>query len=167
MADEQILRIIQILYYIIITIILLATVFPVKAYFYPSPNIGNVIEEIQLPNKMKFKKCIIGFVAIMLALNLFLKQSTVGFSHLIVIILILRIVLFSFLPEKICENGILTRNGFITWKMIRKIIPHENNANELELIFKKQRLNGTNRYTLYSSSPISHVEHLINSNLAN
>lgn len=169
MTDEQILIIVQILYYIIIIIILLATLFPVKAYFRPSQNTGNVIAEIQLPKKMRIKNCIMGFIAIMLELffYFYLKQPLFKGSYLIIIFLFLRLVLFSFLPEKICENGIMTRNGFLEWDMIKKSVPCEDNDKELELILKYRRLNNTNRYTLYNSTSMSHITQLINNHLTN
>ena len=167
MSDEQILRIVQILYYLIIIVVLLAAIYPVKTYFRPSQNTGNVIAEIQLPKEKRIKNCIMGFIAMMLDFYFCLKQPIFMFSHLIIIILIFRLVVFSFLPEKIYENGIMTRNGFLKWDIIKKCVPCEDNDKELELILKNQRINGTNRYTLYHSASISHITQLINNHLTN
>ncbi|WP_418751002.1 hypothetical protein [Frisingicoccus sp.] len=167
MSDEQILRIVQILYYLIIIVVLLAAIYPVKTYFRPSQNTGNVIAEIQLPKEKRIKNCIMGFIAMMLDLYFLPEQPIFIFSHLIINILILRLVIFSFLPEKICENGIMTRNGFLKWNMIKKCVPCEDNDKALELILKNQRMNGTNRYTLYHSTSMSHITQLINDHLTN
>ena len=158
MTEENILILVQIVYYAIIIILLIITVYPIKAYFHPKCNTGLLLEELHLPK---------GIIALGISINLLFKYSMPNFSYIVIIALILRNVLFYLLPEKICENGILTRNGFIPWENIKKIKSINGTANSIELILTKQQLNGTNKYILYNSSSISDAKNEIKRHLTN
>ena len=167
MTEENILILVQIVYYAIIIILLIITVYPIKAYFHPKCNTGLLLEELKLPKDILTRNILFGIIALGISINLLFKYSMPNFSYIVIIALILRNVLFYLLPEKICENGILTRNGFIPWENIKKIKSINGTANSIELILTKQQLNGTNKYILYNSSSISDAKNEIKRHLTN
>ena len=167
MTEENVLTYVQIIYYAIIVILLIATVYPIKTYFYPKCKTGLTLKELHLPKNIFIRDILFSIAALGIAINLLFKYSMPNLSYIVIIALIFRNILFCFLPEKICENGILTRHGFISWEMIKKIESIDGTENSIELILTKQRLNGTNKYILYSSSSISDAKNEIKRHLKN
>ena len=58
------------------------------------------------------------------------------------------IVWFDFQPQKICQNGILIKTGFISWNMIKKVEPVAEMDDIVVLRLYKSRL-GDNKFNLY------------------
>ena len=85
-------------------------------------------------------------------MNFRLPDTDLGWNNLFSLVLsvfiLVQIAWFDFQPQKICENGILIKTGFISWNMIRKVETVAEMDDTIVIRLYKSRL-GDNKFNLY------------------
>ncbi|MEE0751626.1 hypothetical protein [Frisingicoccus sp.] len=121
--------------------------FCVKRYVVGKKVTGDIVLKLKKPQDVVVKKlAAYGILIFMVSF----RHSNNNLKYLIFVSFgaIIVCAVFDFLPQRLCENGILVRTGFIQWEMIKKVDDVTKMGTKVEVILKKQRY-GSNRIVLY------------------
>ena len=77
------------------------------------------------------------------------EMTRVDLIRMVLSLLILALIAWlDFQPQKICQNGVLIKTGFISWNMIKRVEPVAEMDDTIVIRLYKPRL-GDNKFNLY------------------
>lgn len=136
----------------------------VKRYFVGKNVSGNVVLVLKKPQDIVVKK-LSGYGILLFMMSFRYSNSHLNELVFVSVGAVVVCAVFDFLPQKICEKGILVRTGFVRWDMIQRVNNVAEMGTQLEVILKKQRF-GSNRLVLHCLPGMSEtIEDYINQNI--
>ena len=142
-------------YLIFIIIIFIAAIFVAifcfKRYYVPESVTGEIILALRKSNRILIKRGIAYAIVLCMMAFKFPEAEMTRFDLIRIVLSLLMLALivwFDFQPQKICQNGILIKTGFISWNMIKKVEPVAEMDDIVVLRLYKSRL-GDNKFNLY------------------
>ena len=160
------------IYLVFIIIIFIAAIFVAifcfKRYYVPESVKGEVILALRKSNRVLTKKGVV-YVIILFMMAFKFPEEEMSKAVLIRIVLSLvilsLIVWFDFQPQKICQNGLLIKTGFISWSMIKQAEPVAEMDDTIVIRLYKSRF-GDSKFNLYCLPGMgSMVESYINEHI--
>ncbi|MEE1243542.1 hypothetical protein [Frisingicoccus sp.] len=113
---------------------------------------GEVLMELEPSMKTKLFRWSYILLDIIVLAALYLRNvmtnSSLDIGYLICLIALLAMFPLRHKKQKLCTNGILLPECFVTWDNIKSIDPVDERDDKIKILLKKQE-NGTKKVTLY------------------
>ena len=123
-------------------------IFSVKKYYVAESISGSTVRTLEKSPDYKMKGAVSSALLIFICAFRIFREASGLYEMIPKILIIVEILVLMMLwmkPYKVCENGLITQKGFISWNMIRSIKASSQNG-KIVLKLKRQT---DNEITLY------------------
>lgn len=122
-----------------------------KRYYVPKSVTGEIILSLCKSNRIIIRRGI-GYIVVLCMITFKYPYEEISIATIsgiaLSVIILIEIAWFDFQPQKICRNGILTKTGFISWNMIKKVEPVSDMDDTIVIQLHQTRF-GDRRFKLY------------------
>lgn len=143
---------IYLIFFVVVFIVaVIGMIICVRRYYVSESITGEIILALRKSNRILARRGIA--YVIVLGMMVFKSPETEMTKATLIqivlsLIILAQIAWFDFQPQKICQNGILIKTGFISWNMIKKVETVAEMDDTIVIRLYKSRL-GDNKFNLY------------------